>query len=342
MSTAAGTQRAALGEVTINHRKVLTLSVKIFVTFELFIQQESNIPIKPSQGGANKRFRSSSVVISTNLSEEPSQPLAPNSNVNRPPTRVSRASVTDGTRDSLHVAAPPTALVKEERKKDLDINMDGEVPGQITRDIQLGMKFVDIASEDEELHKSEVEAMVGVVVHPSYRPRSPILTSSPVSSPIASVPASPIQSPAQALPWPAPASPKTRAEIQRIRDSFADDIDQYDTTLVSEYADDIFAYMGHLEEESMPGEQYIDGQGEINWEMRQTLVDWLLQVHFRYHLLPETLWIAVNIVDRFLTKRVVSLVKLQLVGVTAMFIAAKYEEILAPRSVILVDILICR
>jgi hypothetical protein len=64
--------------------------------------------------------------------------------------------------------------------------------------------------------------------------------------------------------------------------------------------------------------------------MRQTLVDWLLQVHLQYHLLPETLWIAVNIVDRFLTKRVVSLVKLQLVGVTAMFVAAKYEEILAP------------
>jgi len=74
----------------------------------------------------------------------------------------------------------------------------------------------------------------------------------------------------------------------------------------------------------------MDGQKEISWGMRQTLVDWLLQVHLRYHMLPETLWIAVNIVDRFLTKRVVSLLKLQLVGVTAMFIAAKYEEILAP------------
>jgi len=50
----------------------------------------------------------------------------------------------------------------------------------------------------------------------------------------------------------------------------------------------------------------------------------------RYHMLPETLWIAINLVDRFLSKRIVSLVKLQLVGVTAMFIAAKYEEILAP------------
>ncbi len=80
----------------------------------------------------------------------------------------------------------------------------------------------------------------------------------------------------------------------------------------------------------MPNPDYMTGQTEIDWSMRQTLVDWLLQVHLRYHMLPETLWIAVNIVDRFLTKRVVSLMKLQLVGVTAMFIAAKYEEILAP------------
>lgn len=64
--------------------------------------------------------------------------------------------------------------------------------------------------------------------------------------------------------------------------------------------------------------------------MRTTLVDWLLQVHLRYHLLPETLWIAVNILDRFLSVRVVSTQKLQLVGLTALFIAAKYEEILAP------------
>lgn len=64
--------------------------------------------------------------------------------------------------------------------------------------------------------------------------------------------------------------------------------------------------------------------------MRATLIDWLLQVHLRYHMLPETLWITVNIIDRFLSLRTVSLVKLQLVGVTAMFIASKYEEICAP------------
>jgi len=56
----------------------------------------------------------------------------------------------------------------------------------------------------------------------------------------------------------------------------------------------------------------------------------MCQAHLRYHMLPETLWIAINIVDRFLSSRAVSLVKLQLVGIIALFIAAKYEEILAP------------
>jgi G2/mitotic-specific cyclin 1/2 len=80
----------------------------------------------------------------------------------------------------------------------------------------------------------------------------------------------------------------------------------------------------------MPNPSYMAFQTETDWTMRTTLIDWLLQVHMRYHMLPETLWIAVNIIDRFLSVRVVSLSKLQLVGVTAMFIAAKYEEILAP------------
>ncbi|KAI1797375.1 cyclin-like protein [Ganoderma leucocontextum] len=121
-----------------------------------------------------------------------------------------------------------------------------------------------------------------------------------------------------------------RRELEDIKDHFHDEVDEFDTTMVSEYAEDIFDYMQELEEDVMPDPNYMAGQTELNWQMRQTLVDWLLQVHLRYHLLPETLWIAINIVDRFLTKRVVSMLKLQLVGVTAMFIAAKYEEILAP------------
>ena len=64
--------------------------------------------------------------------------------------------------------------------------------------------------------------------------------------------------------------------------------------------------------------------------MRGILLDWLVQVHARFRLLPETLFLCVNIIDRFLSARVVSLAKLQLVGITCLLLAAKVEEIVAP------------
>jgi hypothetical protein len=140
---------------------------------------------------------------------------------------------------------------------------------------------------------------------------------------------------AEAVPrWWTEASPESEAryaaEIAAIRQSFKDEVDEWDPSMVSEYSDEIFDYMGELELKAMADPDYMDNQNEIQWHQRTTLVDWLIQIHARYHLIPETLWIAINIIDRFLSKRVVSLVKLQLVGVTAMFIASKYEEIMAP------------
>lgn len=64
--------------------------------------------------------------------------------------------------------------------------------------------------------------------------------------------------------------------------------------------------------------------------MRAVLMDWLIQVHHRFSLLPETLFLCVNYIDRFLSCKIVSLGKLQLVGATAIFVAAKYEEINCP------------
>jgi len=71
-------------------------------------------------------------------------------------------------------------------------------------------------------------------------------------------------------------------------------------------------------------------QREINPQMRGILIDWLVEVAEEYKLRPETLFIAVNYIDRFLAKSPVQRGKLQLVGITAMLIAAKYEEIYAP------------
>jgi len=80
----------------------------------------------------------------------------------------------------------------------------------------------------------------------------------------------------------------------------------------------------------LPNPHYMDNQAEIKWSMRTVLMDWVIQVHCRFNLLPETLFLTVNYIDRFLSCKIVSLGKLQLVGATAIFIAAKYEEINCP------------
>jgi hypothetical protein len=64
--------------------------------------------------------------------------------------------------------------------------------------------------------------------------------------------------------------------------------------------------------------------------MRAILVDWLVDVHMKFKLLPETLFLTVNLIDRFLEKVQITRQKLQLVGVAAMLIASKYEEIYPP------------
>ena len=71
-------------------------------------------------------------------------------------------------------------------------------------------------------------------------------------------------------------------------------------------------------------------QTDINEKMRAILIDWLFEVHQKFKLMPETLYLTVNLIDRFLERKLVVRQKLQLVGVTAMLLASKYEEIYAP------------
>ncbi|RRT41913.1 hypothetical protein B296_00057448 [Ensete ventricosum] len=71
-------------------------------------------------------------------------------------------------------------------------------------------------------------------------------------------------------------------------------------------------------------------QFDINEKMRAILIDWLIEVHYKFELMDETLFLTVNIIDRFLASQSVVRKKLQLVGVTAMFLACKYEEVSVP------------
>lgn len=74
----------------------------------------------------------------------------------------------------------------------------------------------------------------------------------------------------------------------------------------------------------------MDAQPDMRWSMRAVLLEWVHQVHDRFNLLPETFFLCINFIDRFLSLKVVSIAKLQLVGAVALFVAAKYEEINCP------------
>ena len=60
--------------------------------------------------------------------------------------------------------------------------------------------------------------------------------------------------------------------------------------------------------------------------MRELLVNWLVQVHLKYKLDVEILYLSVSIIDRFLEQRTVPHTRLQLLGCAALLIASKHED----------------
>ncbi|KAL6782010.1 G2/mitotic-specific cyclin-1 [Auxenochlorella protothecoides] len=103
-----------------------------------------------------------------------------------------------------------------------------------------------------------------------------------------------------------------------------------DPLAVADYAKDIFSYYQGVEPQFMVASDYMSKQNDVNDRMRAILIDWLVDVHLKFKLMPETLYLTVNLIDRFLEAKQVTRKHLQLVGVTAMLIASKYEEIWAP------------
>ncbi|XP_067888912.1 cyclin-A1 isoform X2 [Heterodontus francisci] len=103
-----------------------------------------------------------------------------------------------------------------------------------------------------------------------------------------------------------------------------------DYLAVEGYAEDIYRYLREAEEKSRPKFGYMKKQPDITPSMRSILVDWLVEVSEEYSLQTETLYLAINYLDRFLSCMSVLRGKLQLVGTAAMLVASKYEEIYPP------------
>lgn len=75
---------------------------------------------------------------------------------------------------------------------------------------------------------------------------------------------------------------------------------------------------------------YMDKQSEINDKMRAILIDWMIEVHFHFNLKQETLFMAVCIIDSFLSVHFISRRRFQLLGITSLLIACKAQEIYYP------------
>ncbi|XP_064208781.1 cyclin-A1 [Anguilla rostrata] len=104
----------------------------------------------------------------------------------------------------------------------------------------------------------------------------------------------------------------------------------HDVLTVAEYAEDIHQHLRDREVKFRPKPGYIKKQPDITNSMRVVLVDWLVEVGEEYKLCAETIYLAVNYMDRFLSCMSVLRGKLQLVGTAAILLAAKYEEIYPP------------
>jgi hypothetical protein len=83
---------------------------------------------------------------------------------------------------------------------------------------------------------------------------------------------------------------------------------------------------------SRPACTYMESvQRDITPHMRAVLIDWLVEVQAEFQLCSESLFLCTNFIDRFLSLEAVPRARLQLVGVSCLLIATKYEEVRCPR-----------
>lgn len=104
-----------------------------------------------------------------------------------------------------------------------------------------------------------------------------------------------------------------------------------------EYVEDIYLYYRQVEKEIKPSSDYMDLQSEITPKMRSILIDWLIEVHIKFELTTEALYLTIFLIDKYIStlssdpySSSILRRELQLVGISSMLIASKYEEIWAP------------
>jgi hypothetical protein len=109
-----------------------------------------------------------------------------------------------------------------------------------------------------------------------------------------------------------------------------DERDKDDPLCATAYVADMYYHFKSKEETTSVRPTFMESQPYINERMRAILIDWLIEVHLKFKLVPESLYLTVNLIDRYLEREVITRARLQLLGVAALLVASKYEEIYPP------------
>ncbi|CAL1358494.1 unnamed protein product [Linum trigynum] len=107
---------------------------------------------------------------------------------------------------------------------------------------------------------------------------------------------------------------------------------------VAEYVDDIYQYYWFLEGHNISLADYMSTQTVITPQMRGILINWLIEAHGKFRLMQETLYLMATLLDQYLSQVQIQKCELQLVGLTALLLASKYEDFWHPRIKDLVSI----
>ena len=107
-------------------------------------------------------------------------------------------------------------------------------------------------------------------------------------------------------------------------------IKQNDPQINNEYLLEMYHNLLNEEKELKNLFGYMENQPDINEKMRAMLIDWIIDVHFKFKLKSDTLFLTVWLIDRYLSEKQMKRGRLQLLGVTSMLISCKYEEIYSP------------
>ena len=114
---------------------------------------------------------------------------------------------------------------------------------------------------------------------------------------------------------------------------FTDQIELRDPQMVAEMATEIYKNMRKEEILMKVDADYLT-KVQIPTEVKDTsrafLIEWIIDVHRKFRLQPETLYVTVFIIDRFLSLKQIKKSQLHILGVTALLISTKYEEIYPP------------